>query len=122
MSDIPEKLSIPHWEFRVAIGNNRIDYDVNKEHINRQKHGYSLESAVSLLESLILPLRRSPFITSDGFLQAGDVRHMHMAVDDCGKVVLMELPGFCGHPKSAMKVPGVLDVQEATERICSSCV
>lgn len=56
---------------------------------NREKHGYSLESAATLLESMLLPIGAPPLMTSDGFTEAGDVRHMHMAADDCGKVVLI---------------------------------
>ena len=89
MSQIPENLGIPDWEFRVVIGSTRIDYDTNKEYANREKHGYSLESAVSLLESILLPVGGPPCMTSDGFVEEGEIRHMHMAVDDCGKVVLM---------------------------------
>jgi len=89
MSEITEKLGIPDWEFRVVYGRTRVDYDIGKEYANREKHGYSLESAVSLLESIILPVGGRPHMTSDGFMEAGEVRHMHMAVDDCGKVVLV---------------------------------
>ena len=49
----------------------------------------SLESAVEQLEHLILPLGKSrPYMVSDGFLEGGEVRHMHMGIDDGGKVVL----------------------------------
>lgn|SRR5262249_21832151 len=90
MDDIPRKLGIPDWEFRVILGATKIDYDIDKEHSNRQKHGYSLESAVSLLERIVFPFGKSlPHMTSDGFMERGEVRHMHMSVDDCGKVVLM---------------------------------
>ncbi|MEG2802635.1 BrnT family toxin [Stenotrophomonas sp.] len=89
MNQIPENMGLPNWEFRVVVGRTRIDYDTDKEYGNREKHGYSLESAVTLLESTLLPIGAPPFITSDGFMEAGEVRHMHMAVDDCGKVVLM---------------------------------
>lgn len=91
MEDIPRRMGIPDWEFRVVIGRTKIDYDVEKEHANRQKHGYSLESAVALLERLVFPF---PFgelrlhVISGGFMEGGEVRHMHMTVDD-GKVVLM---------------------------------
>lgn len=89
MSEIPKRLGIPNWEFRVVIGRTRVDYDIDKEYANREKHGYSLESAVALLESVLLPLGGPPHMTSDGFVEAGEVRHMHMTVDDCGKVVIM---------------------------------
>ena len=89
VNQIPENMGLPNWEFRVVVGRTRIDYDTGKEHANREKHGYSLESAVTLLESTLLPFGAPPFMTSEGFMEAGEVRHMHMAVDDCGKVVLM---------------------------------
>lgn len=89
MNEIPLRLGIPDWEFRVVIGRTRVDYDIDKEYANREKHGYSLDSAVSLLESIILHVDGPPHITSEGFMEAGEVRHMHMAVDDCGKVVLI---------------------------------
>ncbi len=88
MDDIPTKLGIPDWEFRVVIGRTKIDYDINKELINRKKHRYSLESAVEQLEKLLLPIGNPrPFITSEGFMENGEVRHMHLGVDDCGYVV-----------------------------------
>jgi uncharacterized DUF497 family protein len=89
MDDIPRKMGIPNWEFRVVPGTTKIDYDVNKEQSNRQKHGYSLESAVWLLERFGFPFGAPLHITSDGFLEGGEVRHMHMGVDDSGKVVHM---------------------------------
>ena len=90
MDDIPRKMGIPDWEFRVVIGTTKIDYDLDKEYSNREKHGYYLESAVSLLERMVFPFGESlPSMTSDGFMEGGEVRHMHMSVDDCGKVVLM---------------------------------
>lgn len=90
MDDIPRKMGIPDWEFRVVIGTTKIDYDLDKEYSNRKKHGYSLESAVSLLERMVFPFGESlPSMTSNCFMQGGEVRHMHMSVDDCGKVVLM---------------------------------
>ena len=90
MDDIPRRMGIPDWEFRVVLGTTKIDYDVDKEYSNREKHGYSLESAVSLLERVVFPFGESlPHMTSDGFMDGDEVRHMHMSVDDCGKVVLM---------------------------------
>jgi uncharacterized DUF497 family protein len=90
MSDVPSKLGVPDWEFRVVIGTTTIDYDPDKEEINRIKHGYSLESAVQQLERMILPLGAPPpCMTSDGFFEGGEVRHMHMGVDDSGKVIHM---------------------------------
>ena len=88
--DIPAKLGIPTYEFRVVFGQTKIDYDINKEHINRKKHGYSLESAVHLLERFVLPLgNKPPHAVSDAFIDNGEVRHMHIGVGDSGEVVFM---------------------------------
>ncbi len=90
MDDIAGKMRIPDWEFRVVIGTTKIDYDLDKEYSNREKHGYSLASAVSLLERIVFPFGESlPSMTSDGFMEGGEVRHMHMSVDDSYNVVLM---------------------------------
>jgi uncharacterized DUF497 family protein len=87
-----EMMGIPDWEFRLVFGRTRIDYDPEKEEANRRKHHISLESAVTLLERLLIsPLGRNrhPFATSDGFLENGEVRHMHLCVDDDHKVLLI---------------------------------
>ena len=90
MSEISENLGIPDWEFRVVFGRTRIDYDPNKDQSNREKHGYSLEAAVPLLERMLLPIGAPPpCMTTDGFLENGEVRHMHIGVDNLGKIVLM---------------------------------
>lgn len=86
---IPEALGIPEWEFRVVVGRTRIDYDLEKEAANRAKHGYSLESAVQILERIILPLGGPRVISSSGFLERGEVRHMHMSLDDSHNVVVV---------------------------------
>ncbi len=88
--DIPAKLGIPDYEFRLVFGRTKIDYDPDKEEINRKDHKYSLESAVHLLERIVLPLgSQPPHVMSDAFKEKDEVRHMHMSVDDSGKVVLM---------------------------------
>ena len=90
MKDIPKKLGIKATDFRLVFGTSRIDYDPNKETINREKHGYSLESAVYLLERCLLPISANPkFITSEPFTEGGEIRHQHMGVDDAGNVVFM---------------------------------
>jgi uncharacterized DUF497 family protein len=88
MSDIPEALGIPDWEFRVVFGTTKIDFDPNKEATNREKHRYSLESAVEQLERMLLPLGSPPpVVTSEGVMEGGEVRHQHLGVDDTGRVV-----------------------------------
>ena len=86
---IIKKLDIRNYDFRVVLGRTKIDYDRDKEDENRKKHGYSLESGVYLLEKLILPISPAPFITSDPFKEGGEVRLIHMGVDDSSNVVLM---------------------------------
>ncbi len=87
--NVPERLGIPDYEFRVVFGGTTVDYDWDKEEANRKKHGYSLLSGVHLLERLLLMGDSSPHAVSDGFLENGEVRHMHLSVDDDGKVVFM---------------------------------
>ena len=79
------------WEFRVTFGTTRIEFDENKEMINRRKQGYSLESAVAFLKDLAFPFGglKRPMVTSDAFREDNEVRHMHMTVDDSSHVVLM---------------------------------
>ncbi|HUU49508.1 MAG TPA: BrnT family toxin [Nitrospinota bacterium] len=87
--DFPKKLGIPDYQFRLIFGKTKIDYDVEKEMVNRQKHGYSLVSAVHLLEKVLLPIKSTPFVTTDAFKENEEVRHIHMGVDDEGNVVYM---------------------------------
>src|SRR3990167_7443287 len=88
--DVPNKLGIPEYEFRLVFGRTKIDYDPDKEEVNRRKHGYSLESAVHLLERMLLPVGTpAPYAVSAPFMENHEVRHMHMSVDDSGHVVLM---------------------------------
>lgn len=88
--DFHDKLGVSMHEFRVILGGTTVDYDPEKEEINRKKHGYSLESAVHLFERIILPVEpNKPHAVSDAYEENGEVRHMHMSVDDSGKVVHM---------------------------------
>jgi uncharacterized DUF497 family protein len=83
-------MTCPPWaasDFRIVIGSTVIDYDPHKETINRQNHGYSLESAVHLLQRLALPIPSPPFMTTAPFEEKGEVRHNHMTKDDDGHVV-----------------------------------
>ena len=79
---------VPDYEFRLIVGRTRVEYDESKELSNRQKHGYSLESAVHFFEQLLLPIQSKPFLTSDAFIENNEVRHMHMGLDDSGNVAL----------------------------------
>ena len=86
--EILSRLGICDYDFRIVLGRTRIDYDTTKEEENRKKHGYSLESAVYILEKEILPIISVPIITSYSFREKDEVRHLHMGVDDVGEVVL----------------------------------
>jgi uncharacterized DUF497 family protein len=89
-TDIPGKLGIRDHEFKVVIGGTTVDYDPEKENVNRRKHGYSLQSAVHLFERYILPIGGAPpHVVSDAFMENDEMRQMHMSVDDSGKVVLI---------------------------------
>jgi uncharacterized DUF497 family protein len=74
-------------DFRVVIGSTCIDYDPNKEQINRENHHYSLESAVYLLQRLALPIPSPLFMTTGPFEEKGEIRHNHMTLDDNGHVL-----------------------------------
>lgn len=87
--DFAKRLGIKDTDFRLIFGHSKIDYDPEKEENNRKKHGYSLESAVYLLERWILPIESPPFITSDPIENDGEIRHQHMGLDDAGNVVFI---------------------------------
>ncbi|MDR3390772.1 MAG: BrnT family toxin [Sulfuriferula sp.] len=74
-------------DFRVVIGSTGIDYDLNKEEANRKKHGYSLESAVYLLQRLVLPIPSPLFMTTEPFEENGEIRHNHMMLDNNGHLL-----------------------------------
>lgn len=85
--EIFSKLNISITDFRLIMGSSRIEYDEAKEEINREKHSYSLESAVYFLECALLPVPTPCLITSEGKFINGEIRHQHMCKDDDGKVV-----------------------------------
>lgn len=86
--DFCQRLGVPEHEFRLIIGRTVIDYDATKELENRKKHGYSLESAASLLQDILLPVGDRPKAISDAFVEHGEVRHMIMGLEDERKVVI----------------------------------
>lgn len=89
--DFAKRLGIKDTDFRLIFGRSKIDYDPEKEESNRKKHGYSLESAVYLLERWILPIELPPFITSDPIEKEkdGEIRYQPMGLDDAGNVVFI---------------------------------
>jgi uncharacterized DUF497 family protein len=86
--DFAKRLRIEPSDFRLIIGRSQIDFDPKKEEINRNKHGYSLESAAYLLQRWLLPVTHSPHIIRD-VSKDGEVRHEHIGIDDDGNVVFM---------------------------------
>ncbi len=96
MESFASKLGVPEYEFRVVIGRTRIEYDAKKDEANRRKHGYALESAVYLLEACFAFFTSRRIITSDAFIEKGEVRHMHLTEDADGtlmKIVTTMRPG-----------------------------
>lgn len=87
--DIPKRFNIKKTDFRLVIGRTGIDYDVNKDEMNRKKHGYSLESAVYMLQRWLLPLGGPPPISKGPIEVNGEIRHLHMGIDDENNVVFI---------------------------------
>ncbi len=80
------------WEeqdFRVIIGSTAVDFDLEKEELNRKKHQYSLSSAVHFLERLVLPVPQPPYLTRDAPSNKDEIRHEHMTVDSDGHIVFI---------------------------------
>lgn len=72
-------------EFRVVFGTSEIEYDPDKERVNREKHGYSLEGAAQILSRLALPIPQPKFLFKDKEV-SGERRCECMTKAD-GKVV-----------------------------------
>jgi uncharacterized DUF497 family protein len=84
----------PWWDetdFRLLIGSTSIDYDPDKDEINRKQHGYGLESAVFLLQEALLPLHGGigPLFYSEPVCVDGEIRHQLMTRDEHGSVLFM---------------------------------
>lgn len=98
-------------DFRLVIGRTRIDYDPEKEATNRRKHEYSLESAAVHLQRILLPTDAcTPYIGPYSICVRGEVRHLHMALGDTGKVV------FFVTTMRPHEVIRVISYREASER------
>jgi len=74
------------YDFKLIFATTRIEFDPDKDGINRQKHKYSLSCAVDVFESALLV--QTAFITSDPFMENDEVRHMHLA-EYRGRIVLI---------------------------------
>jgi uncharacterized DUF497 family protein len=86
MSPLVNALMWKEHEFRLILGRTRIDFDPTKEDSNRRKHGYSLTCAVDIFENALL--LQNAFITSEPFMENGEVRYMHLS-EYQGRVVLI---------------------------------
>lgn len=77
-------------DFRLIIGRTGIEYDPEKEILNRKKHGYSFESAVYIFQRLLLPIAKpAAYFISDPIIINDEIRHNHMTLDDSGNVVFI---------------------------------
>jgi uncharacterized DUF497 family protein len=88
-SNSENSMKSPPWQpedLRIVFGSTKIDYDLKKESYNIANHKYSLESAVDLLEHLILPINTRPHILRDAST-TDERRHEHISADSDGDVV-----------------------------------
>ena len=84
-----EMMGVAEHEFRLIFGRSRIEYDLNKEEINRAKHQYSLESAVLFLERVLMsPWSNRPHVVRE-VSQSREIRHEHLCTGDAGEVLFM---------------------------------
>lgn len=82
-------LGVAEHEFRLVFGTSKIAYDEEKDELNRRKHHYALESAVLLLERLLMsPWVGRPHAIRE-VVKSGEVRHEHLCTGDAGEVLLM---------------------------------
>lgn len=89
--DIPKK-KIKETDFRLVIGSSTVDYDPNKNEINKSKHGYSFDEAIAIFERILLPIPPTPpFMVKDSIEVNGELRSNVMTIDKQGKVILIAL-------------------------------
>jgi uncharacterized DUF497 family protein len=79
-------MKFPRYCFRLIVGVTKIDYDQEKDNINRKKHGYSLSCAKDVFESRLL--HQNPMLQKGPYFENGEWRHMHLA-EYLGKVVVI---------------------------------
>ena len=90
--DIPKKLNIKETDFRLVIGSSTVDYDPNKNEINKSNHGYSFDEAIAIFERILLPIPPiPPFMVKDSIEVNGELRSNVMTIDKQGKVILIAL-------------------------------
>ena len=100
--DIPKKLNIKETDFRLVIGSSTVDYDPNKNEINKSKHGYSFDEAIAIFERILLSIPPTPpFMVKDSIEVNCELRSNIMTIDKQGKIILIALtmrPGeTCSH-------------------------
>ena len=90
--DIPQKLRIKESDFRLVIGSSTVEYDPNKNEVNKSKHGYALDEAIAIFERILLPIFPTPpFVVKDSIEVNGELRSNVMTIDKQGKVILIAL-------------------------------
>lgn len=106
-------------EFSLIFGATKIDYDPDKEDTNRRKHGYSLESAVSLLQHILLPVsrRRMPAI-SPCVPVNGEIRQTILIDDENGKTLQIVTTM---RENNTVRIISVRDASKEEREILSNC-
>ena len=100
--DIPKKLNIKETDFRLVIGSSTVDFDPNKNEINKSKHGYSFDEAITIFERILLPIPPTPpFMVKDSIEVNGELRSNVMTIDKQGKVILIALTMRPGEAKGS---------------------
>lgn len=70
--------TIDDREFRLIIGRTQIDYDPDKEAVNRRKHGYSLSCTQDVFSDILI--HHIPWVFRHSPTDAhGELRHQHLA-------------------------------------------
>ncbi|MGD0590115.1 MAG: BrnT family toxin [Bacteroidota bacterium] len=88
MISFAKQLGVEEHQLRLVLGSTRIEYDPEKENINRQKHGYSLESAAYLLQRRLLPIQQPSMLYKGPTKQNGEHRYEIITLDDDNKTVV----------------------------------
>ena len=77
-----KRLGIEEHALRLIFGTTQVDYDGTKEQINREKHGYSLQSAAYLLQRRLMPVPQPPLAYRGPITRNGEYRYELMTLDD----------------------------------------
>ena len=76
-------------EFRIVFGTSEIEYNPDKESVNREKHGYSLEGAAQILSRIALPIPQPKFLFNDR--EVSGERRYECLTEIVGKIVFFVL-------------------------------